>query len=206
MVVTVNANAGPFTVTTPNANVSWVEGSQHIIKWNVANTNVAPVNCSHVNILLSLDGGNTFPINLKSNIANDGVASVILPMNTTTQARIKIAAADNIFYDISNTNFRITTAGKPENSIASNLNVAAKIISVQPNPANAYTNVVFNTALKNCTLVLTDADGKVVLNKTINSISKGATEKISLQQFTKGVYFLKISSGEHTQTEKIIVD
>ncbi len=204
--VTVDGNSGPFTITTPNTNVSWVEGSQHTVKWNVANTNVAPVNCTHVNVTLSLDGGCTFPIKLKSNIINDGVANIILPMGTTTQARIKVVAADNIFFDISNTNFKITAAGKPENSVASELPAVAKIISVHPNPANSYTNVIFNSALKNCTLVLTSANGKVLLNKTLSSIAKGSTEKISLQQFTKGVYFLKISTGEQTQTEKISVN
>ena len=39
MVVTVAGNSGPFTVTSPNTNVSWNEGSQHTVKWNVANTN-----------------------------------------------------------------------------------------------------------------------------------------------------------------------
>ena len=77
---------------------------------------------------------------------------------------------------------------------------------MQPNPANNYTNIIFNTAVKNCTLVLTNATGKIVLNKTFSSIDKGSTEKISLQQFTRGVYFFKISTGVQTQTEKIIVD
>lgn len=206
MVVTVDGTSGPFTVTSPNTNVSWTEGSHHVVRWNVANTNVAPVNCTLVNITLSLDGGDTFPIKLKSNIPNDGMANIVLPMGTTAQARIKVVAADNIFFDISNTNFKITAAGKPENSIAAALPAIAKIISVQPNPANTYTNVIFNSTVKNCTLVLTNADGKIVLTKTLNSISKGSTEKISLQQFTKGVYFLKISTGEQIQTEKIIVN
>jgi reprolysin-like metallo-peptidase family M12B/type IX secretion system substrate protein len=205
MVVTVAKNSGPFKVTSPNTNVSWVDGSQHTIKWDVANTNAAPVNCTHVSIKLSLDGGHTFPITLKSNTLNDGAAKVILPMNTTTKARIIVIADDNIFFDISDKDFKIIAADKPENSIASGIAVA-KIISVQPNPANNYTNIIFNFPVKNCTLFLTNADGKVLLNKTLGSIAKGSTEKILLQQFSKGVYFLKISTGEQIQTEKIIVN
>ena len=205
MVVTVAGNSGPFKVTNPNTNVSWKKGSQHTVKWNVANTNAAPVNCAYVNIKLSLDGGSTFPITLKSNTPNDGAANIVLPMRTSNNARIKVIGADNIFFDISDMDFKITATAQPENSIASNI-VIAKIVSVQPNPANDYTNVIFNTAVKNCTLVLTNAQGKVLLNKTFNSISKGSIEKISLQQFTKGVYFLKISTGTQTQTEKIIAD
>ena len=205
MVVTVTGNSGPFNVTSPNTNVSWVEGSQHTIKWSVAKTNLAPVNCTAVNIKLSLNGGNTFPITLISNAPNTGSANITLPMRTTSRARIEVVAADNIFFDISDKNFTITASGKPENSIASNIPVA-KIISIQPNPANTYTNVIFNSPIKNCTFVLTNADGKVLLNRTLSSIAKGSIEKISLQQFAKGVYFLKISTGEQIQTEKIIVN
>ena len=88
---------------------------------------VAPVNCTNVNIKLSLDGGNTFPITLKSNTPNNGAANIILPMNTTAQARIKVVAANNIFFDISDANFNITAASKPENSIASNLLILQKL-------------------------------------------------------------------------------
>lgn len=206
MVVTVDANAGPFKITNPNTNVSWAEGSHRVILWNVANTDNAPVNCSHVNIMLSLDGGNTFPIKLKSNIPNNGKANIYLPMQTTSQARIKVVAVNNIFFDISDMDFKITATGKEDNTIAADVTSIAKIISVQPNPANNYTNVIFNVEIKSGTLVLTNEQGKILINKTLNSIEKGFTEKISLQQFTKGIYFIKISSGTQSQTEKIVID
>lgn len=106
----VDANSGPFLVTSPNTNVSWPANSSQEITWNVANTNAAPVNCANVNILLSIDGGNTYPFTLASNIANDGVETVLMPNNPTATARIKIEAADNIFFDISNVNFTIDQA------------------------------------------------------------------------------------------------
>ena len=57
----VDGNSGPFAVTSPNTNVNWAGSSSQTITWNVTNTNVAPVNCANVNILLSTDGGQTFP-------------------------------------------------------------------------------------------------------------------------------------------------
>ncbi len=106
----VTNTAGPFVVTSPNTAVDWPGLSLQTITWNVTNTNVAPVNCALVNILLSTNGGQTFSITLISNTPNDGSEEVLIPDNETTTARIKVQAANNIFYDISNTNFVISTA------------------------------------------------------------------------------------------------
>lgn len=103
----VDGNSGPFLVTSPNTNVTLAGGSTQTIAWDVANTNIAPVNCNSVNILLSIDGGQTFTQVLSSNTANDGSEDVLIPNTSTTTARIKVEAVDNIFFDISNTNFTI---------------------------------------------------------------------------------------------------
>ena len=109
--ININGTAGPFQVTSPNTNVSW-SGTQ-TVTWNVASTSIAPVSTANVKILLSLDGGNTFPTTLLATTPNTGSASVTLPGVSSTQARIRVEAVGNIYFDISNVNFTITGAPPP---------------------------------------------------------------------------------------------
>lgn len=108
------AGAGPFLVQSPNADsVVWEVGSYQEIVWDVANTDKAPVNCKFVNLKLSLDGGNTYPITLLSNTPNDGSEFITVPRTLTNRARVRVEAADNIFFDISNQNFNIIEPQQP---------------------------------------------------------------------------------------------
>ncbi|MEL6926353.1 MAG: zinc-dependent metalloprotease family protein, partial [Bacteroidota bacterium] len=99
--------AGPFLVEVPNTNVTWLVGATELVTWDVANTNAAPVNCSHVNILLSTDGGLTYPVTLASNVPNNGAANITVPDEAGTNNRVRVEAADNVFFDISNADFTI---------------------------------------------------------------------------------------------------
>lgn len=106
-VVTVTNTAGPFAVTSPNTNITWNAGSTATVTWSVNGTNGGSVNCQSVNILLSTDGGQTFPTVLAAATANDGTEVINVPNTTGTTNRIKVEAVGNIFFDISNSNFTI---------------------------------------------------------------------------------------------------
>lgn len=106
--------AGPFLVTAPNsAGDIWLVGEYVNVTWDVANTNLLPVNCQTVNIRLSTDGGLTYPITLASGVSNDGNQYVLVPDNITNKARVRIDAADNVFFDLSNANFKIQQPAQP---------------------------------------------------------------------------------------------
>ncbi|MCW5922538.1 MAG: proprotein convertase P-domain-containing protein [Saprospiraceae bacterium] len=121
-VLTVTDAAGPFLVTEPNTNVVWYVGETKTVTWDVANTNAAPVNCANVRILLSTDGGFNYPIVLAASAPNTGSANVTVPDNLSNTCRVKVEAIGNIFFDISNQNFRIELPPSPTFSLSTSAN------------------------------------------------------------------------------------
>ncbi len=106
--------AGPFRVEYPNNNETFEIGQYIEVLWDVSNTDLAPVNCERVNIKYSSNGGYDSDIMLAENIPNDGAHFVTIPNVITGGGRVRIEAAENIFFDISNFNHQVvepTTAG-----------------------------------------------------------------------------------------------
>ncbi|MCB0372090.1 MAG: proprotein convertase P-domain-containing protein [Muricauda sp.] len=99
--------AGPFQVTSQSSTEVYQGGSIQTITWDVANTDVLPINAKSVDIFLSLDGGLSFPITLAEDILNDGSEEVLLPGDATTTARVMVKASDNIFFAMNASDFTI---------------------------------------------------------------------------------------------------
>jgi len=108
MVLTIDGTSGPFAVTYPSASaLSWTGNSMQTVTWNVLNTDMAPVSCANVDILLSTDGGFTYPTTLATAVPNDGSQAIVVPNISTTSARIMVRGNGRSFFDISNNNFAI---------------------------------------------------------------------------------------------------
>ncbi|WP_284652747.1 zinc-dependent metalloprotease [Flavobacterium terrisoli] len=126
MTVTVNTTAGPFLVSAPNTAVSWAVGTNQTVTWAVAGTTANGVNAAYVDIYLSTDGGNTYPILLASKVPNDGTETITVPNNVGTTNRVMVKGYNHIFYDISNANFTIaaptSTFGVAFNGVAGEQN------------------------------------------------------------------------------------
>ncbi|MBK9735583.1 MAG: hypothetical protein IPO92_11690 [Saprospiraceae bacterium] len=92
--------AGPFLVSYPNlALVNWLVGTKQTITWDVAKTDLAPINCKFVNILLSIDGGKSYTITLASKLPNTGCYGEQKQFNMpTSTAKVMVIADDNIFW------------------------------------------------------------------------------------------------------------
>ena len=134
MQVTVNGTAGPFIVNSPNTNVTWNAGTVETVTWNVAGTTGNGVNAANVDIFLSTDGGDTYPITLASSVTNDGSHDIVVPNSQGTQNRVMVRGANNIFFDISNSNFTIAgqvvcNANIPSGLSASNVGSSTATLS-----------------------------------------------------------------------------
>ncbi|MEO7080426.1 MAG: zinc-dependent metalloprotease family protein, partial [Flavobacteriales bacterium] len=106
--ITVDGNSGPFLVSQPNTPVTWTGGSIRTVTWDVAGTSSIPVSCTTVDVLLSIDGGNSWSYVLASATPNNGSASINLPVVATSSARVMVRANGNVFYDVSDQNFTVT--------------------------------------------------------------------------------------------------
>ena len=110
MVATIINTTTPFRITAPNSAVTLIGNTSQTITWDVSSTNAAPINAANVKISLSTNGGQTFPTTILASTPNDGSETITIPNIGTTQARIKVEAVGNIFFDISNADFTITAA------------------------------------------------------------------------------------------------
>jgi hypothetical protein len=111
--VTVDTAAGPFQVLTPDLPSEQLGGESLDILWDVANTNASNVNCSHVDISISLDDTYNFEYTLIANTPNDGSEGVTLPNVDTAKSRVKVQCTDNRFFNISPFDFSIREYGIP---------------------------------------------------------------------------------------------
>lgn len=109
--IEVDRTAAPFAISYPTTTgIDWFVNDLKTITWDASTTAATPISASYVKVQLSIDGGNTWPITLLNSTPNDGIEQIIVPNNITSQARVRITAIGNIFYDISNSNFSIKTA------------------------------------------------------------------------------------------------
>ena len=126
--VTTSATTGPFIVTSQaTATTLAANGSNTFtVTWNVAGSNLAPVNCANVDILLSTDGGITYPFVLAGNTANDGSELLVVPNIPTYIGRVKVQARNNVFFNINAADITITSACAAEGAtFIPNTNVSA---------------------------------------------------------------------------------
>lgn len=198
--VSTDATAGPFLVTSQAAPVSLsADGTNSFtVSWDVANTDIAPVNCTAVDILFSVDGGFTYPYTLVSNTANDGSEVIIVPNLPTEIGRVKVQARNNIFFNINSAYITITSACSADAASfesAANVSAAAGSATLDLNLSPAYGNPVSLTG------TVTSSDP--VSNLAVNNITAGACIQFGNPYQYNQFVFTPSVSGTYTFTRNV---
>ncbi|MCU7616803.1 M12 family metallo-peptidase [Chryseobacterium sp. PBS4-4] len=197
--ITVDGNSGPFRVTAPATAVSWNGNSTQTVTWNVANTTAAPVSCANVSILLSTDGGFTYPITILASTANDGSEVITVPNVSSSQARIMVASVGNVFYHINPSNFTINQI-----LAVNELNQDDDAFVVYPNPSKGILNIKFTKQNDTHDVTVYDLSGKLIFRKQNNTTNGDKVATYNLSNLVKGEYLVNIKSKTIDKTVKWI--
>jgi len=106
MVVTWDASRGPLEVTSQAAGVMLNQGASENITWNVNSTNLM-AGAATVDILLSIDGGVTYPTVLATGVANDGNEMITVPNTPAPYCRVMVQPTGAPFFAINTMDFPI---------------------------------------------------------------------------------------------------
>ena len=231
-VITVNATAGPFTVTSQNtAGVVWNEGQAQTITWNVAGTTAAPVSTPNVTILLSKDGGLTFPTVLVPSAPNNGTYSYTVPggLGTVANARIMVKGLNNVFLNVNSQNFTINssavvippsgggnpgTPGAPQSPVFQGM----MIYPVPSNNGYVYIKTDFPPKFDDrrlpapykVTYEIYSMDGKLVVPKRTRhifsrTVDNRADEKIDLRTLPTEAYMIHVTVDDEKIVKKLLM-
>jgi len=207
MNINVDGDAGPFVVNSPNGYEVWQALDVETISWDVAGTNQAPVSCANVDILLSTDGGSTYPIIIAANVPNTGSYDITVPNNITTVARVKIVCSGNIFFDISNNNFEITSPGMPSFTLNAQNEVKVCVGEVVSFPIEIGQVQNFSTPVNLSTTYL---PGTVQISFDTNPAAPGTTVMVTLSNTgnlaNNNYYGITINATAGSQTDNVYLD
>ncbi len=201
MVLTVNANAGPFVVTSQNsAGITWAGNSSQTITWNVAGTTANNINTSLVNLLLSTDKGLTFSITLLANTPNDGSQLVTIPNNINSlDCRLMVQSVGNLFYAVNTTKFAIAS------NLANN-DFEFKNFALYPNPNTGSFRISFIPETNDeIEIIINDISGRNIYNKTFQNFGM-FDQELQINTISTGVYFVHIQNGKNKMIKKILLD
>jgi photosystem II stability/assembly factor-like uncharacterized protein len=142
-----------------------------------------------IGVLASADQGvnwNVLGENLPSVVVTDmdiHEASEYLYIGTYGRSMYKLDIAEDIL-SVSNVSFSET-------------------ISIYPNPASHYFNISASESLENISVGIYDAMGREISRIDFSMLNRD--ERLSMEGFSKGMYFVRISNGTSQTTKKLLL-
>ncbi|MBK9731723.1 MAG: T9SS type A sorting domain-containing protein [Chitinophagaceae bacterium] len=193
----------PFKVTYPTNADTWGINTNHTVTWDVSATDVTPINCSQVNILLSVDGGYTYPVTLLANTSNDGSELITLPNDPdlfTIKARIMVQSVGNVFFDISDHNFIIDASTGIEQTALTTI----PGFSLYPNPSNGLISILVNMNEQAAVILIKDITGRIIAEKALGKLSGLQEISFDLSGHPNNIYLAELKTENGSVIKKIV--
>ena len=202
--VRVSNAAGPFLVSSQSTVETYSAGTLQTVNWEVANTDSSPVNAQFVDIYLSLDGGQSFPILLAEKATNDGEHEVLLPGTATTEARFMVKGYRDIFFAVNSADFIIEEAPFVLQFEDLSFNVCQPVDKVFPFVFETYGNfseeVVFSATGVPPGLGVSFLPGTATDNNTPVDVTISNTTAV-----TEGIYPIQIVGTSPSYTKEVTI-
>ncbi|MCC6701720.1 MAG: proprotein convertase P-domain-containing protein [Fluviicola sp.] len=207
--LTTTTSAGPFIVNYPTATgITWPGNSTQTVTWSVANTNIAPVSCANVDVMISTNGGATFSV-IADNVPNDGSQQITVPNTATTTAIVMVICENGTFFDVSNNVFAITAATNDYTLSLANTSISAcqgsnGVYTVVVGQIGSYTDPV--------TLSATGIPAPATVNFSPNPATPGTSVTMTVSNtgtVAPGTYSFTVNGtstvGPHSTTGTLVI-
>ena len=194
------------TVNAPDGGESWYVDSFFDITWSATDN----VGVTSIDILLSSDGGATYPHTIATGEVNDGVYPWYVDVAPTTEARVKVVAWDgagNSGEDVSDGDFEVYDPAAGAGS-GGEIPTHLVISGIVPNPFSTHAVVRFGIPTEaGAELGIYDVSGRLVARLIRDRLTAGyhEVEWTGGGAVGPGLYFLKLRSGSAEVTRKIVV-
>ena len=192
------------TASAPNGGEVWEIGTAYDVTWT-ATDNIGVVS---VTIVLSSDGGVTFPDTLAMGEANDGVYSWLVASGRTTTARVKVIAYDaaaSSAADESDANFEIYD---PASGVPAGEEIPDRLVVTGATPSPAGQRTVVRFGLPNPARVrmdVFDVSGRKLATLADGPYTAGYHDVEWKSGSRSGIYFVQIVVGGERVTHKIVI-
>jgi immune inhibitor A len=203
----VSAVAPYAEVIFPNGGEVFEGGTQDTIRW-LAFDDLA---VDSVSVLLSTDGGSTFPHLIAGGEPNDSMLVWDITGYNSTNCRIKVVAYDNegnATEDMSDGDFMISDVAGVVDTGVTDFN----IISVKPNPASAGTRVVFASPHTSAKVRVYDVAGRLLSDLPVSTAAASPNlleaywdGKAGGRAVAPGVYFVRVTDGNKARTARVTI-
>lgn len=192
-------SAGTFHIRLTADNGTCKESVNRFI--NVATpptVNLGPDTTICATCTITLDAGNA---GSTYKWYRDGVATGVISKTNT------VGIAGTYSVDVKNANGCVSSDTIKVSGATGLTSLSGNVVGlvIYPNPNNRVFAIDFSVIQKQETVItVVNLIGDVVYTQRLADFSGKYSNKISLESFSSGVYFVKIKSGESTQTSKVI--